>query len=156
MSATHVPAVLKKANKYPSRANVNPGNPAEIETYPATLPIEVALKTASVKDICEAYGLSEEDWGRLKNDPVFVAEVAALRESLKKEGMSFKMKAQLQAEELLNTSWALIHSHNDDVAPNVKADLIKFIIRAAGLDGSKDQAANAGPANALQININLG
>lgn len=150
-----VPAV-KQANKYPSRANLNPGNPAEIETYPASLPIEVALKTASVKDICEAYGLSEEDWLRLKSDPVFVAEVAALRETLKKDGMSFKMKAQLQAEELLNTSWALIHSHNDDVPPNVKADLIKFIIKAAGLDASKDQAANAGPGNALQININLG
>jgi hypothetical protein len=38
----------------------------------------------------------------------------------------------------------------------VKADLIKFTIRAAGLDGSKDQAAAQGPQNALQININLG
>ena len=150
-----VPAVLKKANKYPSHANLNPGNPAEIETYPATLPMEVALKTAPIKDICEAYGLSEEDWGRLKMDPMFVAEVAALRESLKKEGMSFKMKAQLQADELLNTAWSLIHAHNDDVAPNVKADLIKFVIKAAGLDASKEQAQQ-GPANALQININLG
>ena len=42
------------------------------------------------------------------------------------------------------------------VPPNVQADLLKFTIRAAGLDGSKDQAANAGAiGTALQININL-
>lgn len=144
-----------KTPKYPSKPNPNPGDPSDIETYPATLPIEVAMKTAPIKDICEAYGLTQADWDRLKNDPMFIAEVAAYREELKKDGVSFKMKAKLQAEELLKTSWKLIHSHNDDVPPNVKADLIKFTIRAAGLDGSKDQAA-AGPQNALQININLG
>lgn len=152
---TAPPAPKPTPSKYPSRPNPNPGDPAEIATYPATLPIEVALKTAPVKDICEAYGLTQQDWDRLKADPLFVAEVAALRETLKKDGMSFKLKAQLQAEELLKTSWGLIHSHHDDVPPSVKADLIKFTIRAAGLDGSKDQAAS-GPQNALQININLG
>jgi hypothetical protein len=85
----------------------------------------------------------------------FIADLKAVVEELRKDGMSFKMKARLQAEELLKTSWRLIHSNNDDVPPNVKADLIKFTIRAAGLDGSKDQAAAGSQSNALQININL-
>jgi len=138
-------------------ANVNPDNPSEIEIYPPTLPLEVALKTASVKDICEAYGLSKDEWEKLKVNPMFVHEVAAYRDALKKDGgMSFKMKARLQSEELLKTSWRMIHDRSGDVSPQVQADLIKFTIRAAGLDGSKDQAAQAGQQNALQININLG
>lgn len=139
----------------PYKVKINPHNPAEIEAYPPTLPIEVALKTASTQVICEAYGLSEAQWNKLRVDPLFVADVKAAAEELKKDGMSFKTKARLQSEELLKTSWQLIHSPHDEVAPSVKADLIKFTIRAAGLDGSKD-AATAASQNALQININLG
>jgi len=139
-----------------SQVAVRPSDPAELG-YPATLPIEVALKTATIPQICKAYGLSREDWDRLRHDAGFLADVMAATEALKKEGMSFKMKAQLQAEELLKTSWQMIHSHSDDVPPSVRADLLKFTIRAAGLDGSKDQAAQTNNnANNLQININLG
>lgn len=132
---------------------VRPDNPAELG-YPATLPIEVALRTASVKTICDAYGLSESDWDALRHNPRFIADVTAANEMLKKDGMSFKLKARLQSEELLKTSWALIHSSNDDVPPSVKADLLKFTIRCAGLEADpKKDGANT---NNLQININLG
>lgn len=125
--------------------------------WPPTLPIEVALQTAPIRRICEAYGLSKDDWDNLRLDPVFQSDVRAASEELKKEGMSFKMKARLQSEELLKTSWQMIHDRSQLIPPAVRADLIKFTIRAAGLDGSKDQA-NGGPAGgtALQININLG
>ena len=132
---------------------LNPDNPADLG-YPHTLPIEVAMKTASIQDICSAYGLTREDWDKLRNDPVFVADVASAVEMLKKEGMSFKMKARLQAEELLKTSWKLIHAPMDEVPPSVKADLIKFTVRAAGLEADP-KSANANQNN-LQININLG
>jgi hypothetical protein len=124
--------------------------------FPPTLPIEVAMRVAPIKDICEAYNLTRQDWEQLRHDPVFINAVAEAKEALNKEGMSFKMKARLQSEELLKTSWNMIHASPDEVPPSVKADLIKFTIRAAGLDGSKDQVANAVAANALQININLG
>lgn len=125
-------------------------------SYPPTLPLEVALRTAPIKTICEAYGIDKAGWDALRANDMFRADVATYMEELKKDGMSFKLKARLQSEELLKTSWALIHSRNDEVAPATKADLIKFTIRAAGLDGSKDQAANAAPTNPLQIQINLG
>jgi len=138
------------------QTHINPENPAEIELYPPTLPLEIALKTAPVKDICEAYDLTKEDWEKLKLNPMFVHEVAAYRDALKKDGgLSFKLKARLQSEELLKRSWQMIHDRTGDIAPSVQADLIKFTVRAAGLDGSKDQAA-ASQQNALQININLG
>jgi hypothetical protein len=124
--------------------------------YPPTLPVEVALRTASIKDICASYDLSRDDWLRLREDPAFQAHVRRIMEAVAKDGgMGFKMKAQLQSEELLKTSWRMIHAPPSQVPSSVKADLIKFTIRAAGLDGSKDQAANQQAGTALQININL-
>lgn len=129
-----------------------PDNPAEIG-YSPTLPVEIVLKTAPLKDICAAYKITKEDWDQLRVDPRFIADIQATTELLKKEGMSFRMKARLQSEELLKTSWKMIHSTSDEVPPMVRADLIKFIIRCAGLvEDPKAQAAQV----PLNIQINLG
>jgi hypothetical protein len=132
----------------------HPDDPAALG-FPPTLPIEVAMRIAPIKEICESYGLSRQDWEDLKCSPMFVQAVGLYREELKKEGMSFKLKARLQSEELLKQSWKLIHSSNDDVPPNVKADLIKATVKWAGLEPrNSPDAASVGTA--LQININLG
>lgn len=136
-------------------SKINPEDPAEIG-YPPTLPVEVALRVAPIQEICAQYGLTRQDWDVIRYDPVFVADLQRAVEMVHKEGMSFKVKAQLQSEMLLQKSWRMIHDENGEVPPAVQADLIKFTIRAAGLDGSKDQAAANTPQNALQININLG
>jgi hypothetical protein len=72
---------------------------------------------------------------------------------MQQEGMSFKLKARLQAEEMLKKVWRMVHTNDGSVPPAVKADLIKFMIRAAGYDGSADK--NGSNQQALQININL-
>ncbi len=132
---------------------LNPEDPAAL-SWPATLPIEVAMRTATPKAICEAYNLSREDWDALKGNPMFVADVAAAVTALKSDGMSFKMKARLQAEELLKRSWTLIHDKTGLTPPAVQADLIKFTIKAAGLDASNEKAS-AVNAPTLNIQINL-
>jgi hypothetical protein len=132
-----------------------PSKDPALGAYPPTLPVEIALKTASIKDLCAEYEITYDEWQALKVREDFRADVKAWIERLKEEGMSFRAKAQLQAEQLLITSWKMIHGGNE-VPPAVKADLIKFTIRVAGLDAS---APNGGPAGgggtALQININL-
>lgn len=133
---------------------VNPDDPAMLG-YPATLPIEVALQTAPIKRICEAYGITREQWNQLRTHPQFVADVKAAYDDLKKDGMSFRMKARLQADELLKKSWQMIHEPFDKVPANVKADLIKFTVRSAGLEPDS-KSGGAGTGNNLQININLG
>ena len=132
---------------------INPDDPAMLG-YPPTLPLEIAMQTSSVKDICAAYGIDKAQWDIIRANAAFKAQVQTYLDELKTEGVSFRMKARLQAEALLETSWNLIHEPHALVPPNVKADLIKFTIRAAGLDGSKDQGGgNVGTA--LQINVNL-
>jgi cytochrome P450 len=137
-----------------SLAPINPENPALLG-YPPTLPIEIAMRTAPIKQICEAYGIDKDEWERLREHPIFVADVKAAAETLKEEGMSFTFKARMQAEELLKTSWQMIQ--NVTTPPTVRADLIKFTIRAAGLDKSaQKEQAQQGFAPQLNIQINLG
>ena len=127
--------------------------------FPPTMAVEVAMRTAPIKEICEAYGITRPEWDSLRTFPAFVQAVKAALEMLKIDGMGFKMRARLQAEELLKTSWAMIHEDKDKVPAAVKADLLKFTIRAAGLDASGtkgDGSLPTGMNNALQINIHLG
>lgn len=130
-----------------------PRNPVDL-TYPPTLPLEVAMKTASIRTICEVYGLTQDDWEVLRHREDFIADVKRYHEELKKDGMSFKMKARLQSEELLKTSWQMIHDVSGQVPPTVRADLIKTTFRVAGLEPSKTDGAGA-TGNSFQIQINL-
>lgn len=122
--------------------------------YPPTLPIEIALKTAPMGQIQAEYGYTNEEWAALKHDPAFLADLTVAVEMVRKEGMSFKLKARLQAEELLKTSWRLIHAPADEVPSSVKADLIKSTARWAGYD-NKEAGGTGNTGTALQININL-
>lgn len=135
-------------------ATIRENNPALL-AYPPTLPIEIALKTAPLKDICAAYKIDRQQWDALRTHPVFIEDLKKAVELLRKEGMSFKMRARLQSEGLLDTAWQMIHAKAvDDVPPAVKADLLKFVVRCAGLEGEKGGTAVAGTN--LQINISLG
>lgn len=132
---------------------INPPNPSEIGSYPPTFPVEIALRVAPLKDICAAYGITLEEWLELKEDPLFKRDLIAAVEMVKKDGMSFRLKAQLQSDELLKTSWRMIHA-GPEVPPSVKADLLKFTVRAAGYAEPAEKVGNMG--NTLQIQINLG
>lgn len=117
--------------------------------------MELALREHTPTELCHAYGMGRDDWDRLRADPLFVAEVQRCVAELQKDGMRFRIKARLQSEELLKKSWEMIHDTHEKVAPAVKADLIKYTIRAAGLDGSRDQGQSQIPLNPLNIQINL-
>ena len=133
-----------------------PEDPARLG-WPTTLPVELALHVDTPQNIFEANGLTKEDHARLSVDPAFIRAVQEAIEAVSKEGVSFRMKAKAQAELLLTKSWELIHASTDDVPATVKADLIKFTIKAAGLDASQEQKGKAMAAamTALQINIHL-
>lgn len=120
--------------------------------WPVSLPIEIALKTAEPDDIRQAYNITHEQWESLHRNQQFIKAVADAREKAQEEGFSFRMKAQMQAEELLKTSWQLIH--DKDTPANVKADLIKFTTRVAGYEPEKGAQAQL-PGTGFAININF-
>lgn len=86
-------------------------------------------------------------------DPVFLKKVEHYREEVREKGLTFKLKARAQAEELLTTSWMLIH--DPAVSPAVKADLIKSTVKWGGLE-PKNVETDTGAGGGVRITINLG
>lgn len=132
------------------RANADP---ASIGSYPPTLPVEIALRVAPLREICEAYGIDKDQWAALRKDPVFQRDLAAAIDHVKKEGASVKLKAQLQCDELLKTSWTMIHDTSGGIPPSVRADLIKHTFRVAGLIEPPSGTSNNAPTMNIQINL---
>jgi hypothetical protein len=126
-------------------------DPSKI-AWSATLPIELALKTATPQELRVHYGYTEEEWDALRENPVFMAELTSSCELVKQEGMSFKLKCKLQSEALLETSWRLIHAPASEVPAATKAKLMEATWRMAGFD-SKD--GTQGPATGFAIQINF-
>ena len=131
--------------------------------WPPSLPLELALRQYPPREICAGYRITRQEYERLRADPSFRRAVAEAAETLKHgEGASFRLKARAQSEELLKTSWALIHKPLSEVSANVKASLIQMTIRCAGLDASIEQKAKAqvqatsASLTALTINLHLG
>jgi hypothetical protein len=86
------------------------------------------------------------------SDHVFLKKVDHYRTEIRDKGMTFRLKARAQAEELLGTSYLLIH--DPSVSPAVKADLIKSTVKWAGLEPKDNVQADAG--GGVKITINLG
>lgn len=122
--------------------------------FPPTLPIELALRVAPAPEVMAAYGLSEEEQFTLSMNPLFVQAIKAAHEALQKEGASFRFKAKLQAEEMLKTSWRLVH--DPECPPSVRADLIKSTVKWAEYEPEKKGVDPAQHTLPLNIQINLG
>lgn len=134
--------------------NVVPVNPVGTQERPewsTQLVLDVAIGT-DPDAICEAYGLQFHEYERLKGDVQFMAQVAKMRKELEKEGVSFRLKAQMQAEEYLQDTWRMVK--DEDTDPKVRADLIKSTVRWAGFDAPAQGVS--GPGGGFTVNINLG
>lgn len=107
----------------------------------------------SLQEVMERHSLTADDVLALRADPVFLKKVDEYRGEIRSKGLTFRLKARAQAEELLTTSWLLIH--DPMVSPAVKADLIKSTVKWAGLEPKNDVNAEM-PGNNVKITINLG
>lgn len=131
--------------------------PVSITEWTDRLALDVAMVEEgsgdTVEDILFRHNMAPERLDAFKNDLVFQRKVLSYREDLKKNGVTFRLKARAQAEELLFTSWDLIHDL--ETSPAVKADLIKSTVKWAGLE-PKDQPTLGGGDSGVRITINLG
>lgn len=107
----------------------------------------------SVAEVLERHKLEPDDLHLFNTDPIFNKKVENYREEITEKGMTFRLKARAQAEELLTTSWTMIHS--PEVSPAVKADLIKSTVKWGGLEPKNDNVVE-GANGGVRITINLG
>lgn len=131
-----------------------PANPirADRPDWSMQLAVDVALGSP-FDTVLETYQLQYHEYERILEDPVFCARVAEIKKELQKNGASFRLKAQLQAEELLKTSFLMIH--NPDTPSSVRAQLIRDTVRWATWD-NPPPAGGTGVGSGFSININLG
>lgn len=106
----------------------------------------------SLGDVMARHSISSNDILKFKSDPVFLKKVNEYRDDVRDKGMTFRLKARAQAEELLTTSWLLIH--DPMVSPSVKADLIKSTVKWGGLEPRPETAVES--SGGVSITINLG
>lgn len=125
-------------------------NPADLG-FPSMLPMELALQIDKPSKICEAYGISREQFAQIIEHPVFIKQYQEAVEALKVDGMSFKVKAKMLAEDYLTTAFSMVK--NPATSDAVRADLIKNTVRWAGYDS---KAVDAGGGSNFNIQINLG
>jgi len=107
----------------------------------------------TLDEVKDRHNITAEQLLVFNKDTVFLKKVESYREEVREKGMTFKLKARAQAEELLTTSWTLIHS--PDVSAAVKADLIKSTVKWGGLEPINEVNAE-GAGGGVKITINLG
>ena len=107
----------------------------------------------TLQELMGRHHISPTDILRFNADPVFLKKVEHYRAEVRDKGLTFKLKARAQAEELLTTSWLLIH--DPAVSAAVKADLIKSTVKWAGLE-PKNEVTSEGGSGGVKITINLG
>ena len=125
--------------------------------FPPLLPVELAMRavgsmTATPREICEAHGVDQARFKALAGHPVFIKSYQEALEMLKVEGMSFKTKARMQAEDYLATAFAMVK--NPNISESVRADLIKSTVRWAGYDAKAVDPGQGGSGFNIQINLN--
>lgn len=106
----------------------------------------------TMQEVLTRHKISANDILVYKQDPVFLKKVEHYQAEVRDKGLTFKLKARAQAEELLTTSWHLIH--DPAVSPAVKADLIKSTVKWGGLEPKGDVAVDS--SGGVRITINLG
>jgi hypothetical protein len=107
----------------------------------------------TLQEVITRHNISANDILTFNADPVFLKKVEGYRNEVREKGLTFKLKARAQAEELLTTSWLLIH--DPAVSPAVKADLIKSTVKWAGLE-PRDAGPQDNGTGGVKITINLG
>lgn len=118
-------------------------------TFDPRLAYELALEVEAPSAVFARYGMSEADAAALIAKPAFVATIQRYREEIQASGVSFRLKAKIQAEDLLTHSYILA---TDPETPSaVRADLIKWTARMADLEPKQDK--NAGTGGGFSLNI---
>lgn len=134
-------------------AQIVPSNPVGNDANPQwdkRLLVDVAIGTQEDM-ILDAYGLTAHAYQAILEDLGFQRALAILKKELQKDGMSFKLKAQLQAEAMLEEHWMLVHDR--DIPPETRRKAIADTVRWAGFDNNANMGGMGG--GGFTINIDL-
>jgi hypothetical protein len=120
-------------------------------TFDPRLAYEIALGIGKPAALFEKYGIEPERAADLVSTPAFITTIKKYQEEILAGGISFKLKAKMQAEDLLSHSYIIA---TDPEAPMaVRADLIKWTAKMADLEPKNDKSS--GPSAGFTLNISF-
>lgn len=117
------------------------------------LAYELALEMDTPTNVFGRYGYGREEAVRVMGTPGFIATVKKYRDEIVTGGVSFRLKAKIQAEDLLTHSYEM--ATDPEVPPAVRADLIKWTARVANLE-PKDKGEGGAAGAGFTLNISFG
>ena len=129
-----------------------PSNTTPVVLYPPTLPHDIALAQdeEEINDLLARHSLTSQEYEYIADLPTFRQEVSEWKQKIITEGYSFKLKLRGIAEAYIPQVITLLH--DPTVAPSVRTDLFKYVVKCAELEPKKDAQTDTGNKITIEIN----
>lgn len=114
----------------------------------------IALGMEDELVVAARHGLSVEKFRELEAQPWFQLQVQVKRSEFEKNGVTFKAKAAWMAGELLDQVY--VQASGADASLNQKHDVLKTLIKAAGLEPKEERVKDTGPGFSISIDLGGG
>lgn len=131
-------------------AGYKPRSAADM-TFDPRLAYELALEMDKPLAVFLRYGIEQDTAMEMLKLPQFVATVKKYKAEIVENGIGFKMKAKMQAEDLLTHSYAL--AVDPLTPPAVRANLIQWTTKVAGLEPVVSKDTGVVGQNEFTLNI---
>ena len=113
--------------------------------------LELAAGMEDPDELARRYHLTDAGWASLKTDDNFQKVVEAKRAELQKSGYTFRLKAALAAESLLDDIY--LGAKDIDASLSAKLEAFKYLTKLGGLEPKEDKGAVQGAGFTIRIDL---
>jgi hypothetical protein len=114
----------------------------------------VALGMEDELIVASRHGMSVEEYTELAAQPWFQLQVQMKRSEYEKNGVTFKAKAAWMAGDLLDQVY--LSAASTDASLSQKHEVLKTLIKAAGLEPKEEKVKDTGPGFSISIDLGGG
>jgi len=114
----------------------------------------IALGLEDELIVAARHGVSVEDYNELAAQPWFQLQVQMKRSEYEKNGVTFKAKAAWMAGDLLDQVY--LSAASTDASLSQKHEVLKTLIKAAGLEPREEKVKDVGPGFSISIDLGGG
>lgn len=113
--------------------------------------LELAAGMEDPDALARRYNLTDTGWAQLRDDNNFQKVVEAKRTELQKSGYTFRLKAALAAESLLDDIY--LGAKDIDASLSAKLEAFKYLTKLGGLEPKEDKGAVQGSGFTIRIDL---
>ena len=118
----------------------------------AALALDLAVQSDTAENLCKKYDLTLRQFQSIISHPAFIKVVEDMQQEIGDRGVTFKMKAAVQADMYLEDLHKMIR--DTMTPPNIRLGAIQSIVKWAGLEPK--QTAGTGETIApFKLTINM-